>query len=124
MRVLLLLLAILICSTNVHAANKVSSLILALDETKQRVYWTQFLQKSGEKCDAVVRIMYQGGGKTGIDDWSVGCRDGNAYQVGINPDAEGSTQLMGCAEMIAFDAILMKRVGKPPNKDVGCWIKY
>jgi hypothetical protein len=119
----LIVAAMLFVSAGAHAANQTSVRILAFNETQMRTYWTYFLKQSNEKCDQVVRVMFQGG-TTGVDSWSVACRDGNAYSVGIEPDAAGSTKIMGCAELVAIDAFLMKRAGRPPSKDVGCWVKY
>jgi hypothetical protein len=42
------------------AANQTSTKLLAIEETKQFAFWTLFLRQSGEPCDAVNRVMYQG----------------------------------------------------------------
>jgi hypothetical protein len=94
-----------------------------MDNATQLKNWTLFLKASNEKCDTVVRVMYQGTAPA-MDSWSVGCKDGHEYSVGLMPDKEGSSKILGCDEMKAIDALLMKRVGKPPNKDAGCWHKF
>jgi Superinfection immunity protein len=115
--------AIIATQTTSTAANQTSSRILALDQSKQFAVFKGYLQASNEPCDRVNRVMYQGGSQA-VDTWSIGCADGHSYAVAVEPDANGSTKILTCAELKAVDAALMKRMGKPPNKDVGCWIKF
>jgi hypothetical protein len=106
------------------AENQTSTRILALTQDKQFEFWTEYVKSSHEPCDVANRPMYQGGTKNGVDSWSVACADGHSYSVGIDLDANGSTTILTCAQLKAADALLMSRVGKPPSKDVGCWLKY
>ena len=73
-----------------HAANQTTTRILALDQAKHLAFWTSVLKNRKQACGAVVRTMYQGGTESGVDSWSIGCRDGNEYSISINPDAQGS----------------------------------
>jgi hypothetical protein len=107
--------------TGAHAQNQHSLKYMSFTETQQKAVWTLFLQRSGERCDRVVRAMFQGGTPAHGDTWSVGCSDGNEYSVGIAADTAGSTRLMTCKELIAADLILSK--GKPDPK-MRCWVKW
>jgi hypothetical protein len=73
-----------------HAANQTTTRILALDQARHLAFWTSVLKNKKQACGAVVRTVYQGGTESGIDSWSIGCRDGNQYSISINPDAQGS----------------------------------
>jgi hypothetical protein len=73
-----------------HAANQTTTRILALDQAKHLAFWTSVLKNRKQACGVVVRTMYQGGTESGVDSWSIGCRDGNEYSISINPDAQGS----------------------------------
>jgi hypothetical protein len=99
--------------------NQVSQKILSLTETQRNAVWTQLATGSGERCDRVIRTMFQGG----IDQstWSVGCRDGNEYTVTTDSDTSGSTNWMTCKECFAANVILSK--GKPDPK-MRCWVKW
>jgi hypothetical protein len=73
-----------------HAANQTTTRILALDRAKHLAFWTSVLRNKNQACDVVVRTTYQGGTESGVDNWSIGCRDGNEYSVSIDPDAQDS----------------------------------
>ena len=73
-----------------HAANQMTARILALDQAKHLAFWTFVLKKRKQACNVIVRTMYQGGTESGVDNWSIGCRDGNEYSVSIDPDAQDS----------------------------------
>ena len=60
-----------------HAANHTTTRILALDRAKHLAFWTSVLKNRKQACGVVVRTMYQGGTESGVDTWSIGCRDGN-----------------------------------------------
>ncbi len=74
----------------VHAANPTTTRILALDRATNLAFWTFVLKDKKQACDVVVRTLYQGGTESGVDNWSIGCQDGNEYSVSIDPDAQGS----------------------------------
>jgi hypothetical protein len=74
----------------VYAANQTTTRILALDQAKRLAFWAFVLKNRKQACDVVVRTMYQGGTESGVDNWSIGCRDSNEYSVSINPDAQDS----------------------------------
>jgi hypothetical protein len=71
----LLVVAALLASALVPASaqNVHSKRFLGMSESARNELWARFLTVSGEKCDAVVRTMYQGTA-VGTDEWSVGCR--------------------------------------------------
>ena len=73
-----------------HTANSMTTRILALDQAKHLAFWTSVLKNKKQACSVVVRTRYQGRTKSGVDSWSVGCRDGNKYSISIDPDAQGS----------------------------------
>jgi hypothetical protein len=70
-----------------HTANQRTTRILALDQAKHLAFWTSVLKNKKQACSVVVRTKYQGGTESGVDSWSIGCRDGNEYSISINPDA-------------------------------------
>jgi hypothetical protein len=73
-----------------HAANHTTTRILAMDRAKHLAFWASVLKNKKHACDVVVRTMYEGGTEPGVDNWRIGCRDGNQYSISINPDAQGS----------------------------------
>jgi hypothetical protein len=73
-----------------HAANQTTTRILALDQAKHLAFWAFVLKNKKQACDVVVRTTYQAGTESGVDNWSIGCRDGNEYSVSIDPDAQDS----------------------------------
>jgi hypothetical protein len=73
-----------------HAANSMTTRILALDQAKHLAFWTSVLKNKKQACSVVVRTKYQGRTESGVDSWSIGCRDGNKYSISIDPDAQGS----------------------------------
>jgi hypothetical protein len=72
-----------------QTANRMTTSILAIDQEKRLAFWTSVLKKRKQACNVVVRAMYQGGTESGVDSWSIGCRDGNQYSITIDPDAQG-----------------------------------
>ncbi len=74
----------------VHAPNQTTTRLLALDRAKHLAFWTVVLKNKKQACDGVVRTKYQGGTESGVDNWSIRCRDGNEYSISINPDAQDS----------------------------------
>jgi hypothetical protein len=73
-----------------HAANQTTTKILALDQAKHLAFWAFVLKNRRQACDVVVRTTYQASTESGVDNWSIGCRDGNEYSVSIDPDAQDS----------------------------------
>jgi hypothetical protein len=73
-----------------HADNQTTTRLLALDQAQHLAFWTVVLKNKKQACDVVVRTRYQGGTESGVDNWSIGCQDGNKYSVRINQDAEES----------------------------------
>ena len=73
-----------------HAANQTTTRVLALDRVKHLAFWTSVLKNKKHACNVVVRTAYEGGTESGVDNWRIGCQDGNQYSVSINPGAQGS----------------------------------
>jgi hypothetical protein len=73
-----------------YAANQTTTRILALDQARHLAFWTSVLKNKKQACGVVVRTVYQGGTESGIDSWSIGCRDGNQYSISLGPDWQGS----------------------------------
>jgi hypothetical protein len=94
------------------AANQWSQKYLAMSDSSQMAVFTLFLLKSGEKCDRVTRVMFQGGKPAAEDHWSVGCSDGNEYLIGLADTPGGETSIVSCRALRAIS-------GRQ-----GCWIKY
>lgn len=73
-----------------HAPNQMTARILALDQARHLAFWTSVLKNKKQTCNDAVRTMYLGGTESGVDSWSIRCRDGHQYSILINPDAQGS----------------------------------
>jgi hypothetical protein len=71
-----------------HAPNQRTTRILAMDRAKHLAFWTLVLKNKKLACDAVVRTTYQGGTASGVDNWSIRCRDGYEYSVNIEPNSQ------------------------------------
>jgi hypothetical protein len=76
-----------------RAPNQRTTRILAMDRAEHLAFWTLILKNKKLACDAVVRTTYQGGTESGVDNWSIGCRDGYEYSVNIEPN---NAQDAGC----------------------------
>jgi hypothetical protein len=79
-------------SKTVHTANPMTTRIIALDQAKHFAFWTSVLKSKKQACSVVVRTKYQGRNESGIDSWSIGCRDGNKYSIAVSRDAQGSEE--------------------------------
>jgi hypothetical protein len=77
----------------VHAPNQRTTRILAMDRAEHLAFWTLVLKNRRLACDAIVRTTFQGGTESGVDNWSIGCRDGYEYSVNIEPN---NAQDAGC----------------------------
>jgi hypothetical protein len=117
----LFVLAVLVIVTAAQGQNASSEKFLAFAEVQRNAVWTELLVRSGERCDRVVRTMFQGGHAVYGDTWSVGCGDGNEYSVTISSDAEGSTRLMSCRELVTASVLMS---GGKSGKRMGCWAKW
>jgi hypothetical protein len=76
------------------AANQTTTRILALDRAQHLAFWTLVVKNKKQACDVVVRTTYQGGTESGVDNWSIGCRDGHKYSINIDPDAQSSVCIL------------------------------
>jgi hypothetical protein len=73
-----------------RVANQTTARILALDETRRLAFWTLVLKNRKQACDGVVRASYTGATGSGLDQWTVVCRDGNKYSISVEPNAKDS----------------------------------
>jgi hypothetical protein len=76
-----------------HAANQTTTRLLALDQAKRLAFWTYVLNGRKQACDIVVRASYTGATASGLDSWSLVCRNGNAYSIKVEPNAHDSVCL-------------------------------
>ena len=70
--------------------NQTTARILALDEPRRLAFWTLVLKNRKQACDAVVRASYMGVTGSGLDLWTVACRDGHQYSLSVEPNAKDS----------------------------------
>ena len=73
-----------------RVANQTSTRILALDEARRLAFWTLVLKSRNQACDGVVRASYTGASGSGLDHWTVVCRDGTKYAISVEPNAKDS----------------------------------
>lgn len=57
--------------------NDPSEILLALSEDERNAAFTHLLQESNEKCDRVIRTLFDGTAQ-GLDNWEVLCQDRNS----------------------------------------------
>lgn len=74
----------------VRVANQTTARILALDEARRLAFWTLVLKSREQSCDGVVRASHTGATASGLDRWTVVCRDGNQYSISVEPNAMDS----------------------------------
>jgi hypothetical protein len=119
-----LLFAILLCvlaSSQAPAQNDASQGLLALSEDDRNAALTYLLQGSSEKCDRVIRTLFNGTA-LGLDNWEVLCRDRNSYSLSIPPGVNADIELVSCRELIATSKRLLGRSDRKGNA-TGCRIK-
>jgi hypothetical protein len=115
---------ILLCvlaSSQSPAQNDASQILLALSEDDRNAAFTHLLQASSEKCDRVIRTLFNGTA-LGLDNWEVLCRDRNSYSLSIPPEVNADVELVSCRELIATSKRLLERAGRK-SKATGCRIK-
>jgi hypothetical protein len=112
---------LLFCVSSAQAQNGISRQLLARTGEQRNTVFTSLLQESHEKCDAVIKTLYTGSAGQ-VDNWEALCRNGKSFSIGVDSDPNASTKILGCDEMLAISAALLKRAGskRPP---VGCQIK-
>jgi hypothetical protein len=115
---------ILLCvlaSSQSPAQNDASQILLALSEDDRNAAFTHVLQVSSEKCDRVIRTLFNGT-SLGLYNWEVLCRDRSSYSLSIPPEANADIELVSCRELIATSKRLLGRAGRK-SKATGCRIK-
>ena len=108
-------------SSQATAQNNASLILLALSEDERNAAFTRLLQESNEKCDRVLRTLFNGTA-LGLDNWEVLCRDRNSYSLSIPPEVNADIEMVSCRELAATSKRLLHRAGSK-NKAAGCRIK-
>ena len=108
-------------SSQATAQNNVSQILLALSEDERNVAFTRVLQERNEKCDWVLRTLFNGT-MLGLDNWEVLCRDRNSYSLTIPPELNAGIVMVSCRELVATSKRLLHR-SRTKNKAMGCEIK-
>ena len=86
------------------SANPAHDRLQQISSQERSMFFTKYLQGSGEMCDAVKRIFFQGLTKSGDAFWNVACRNGKAFSILIYNDAQGSSKIMDCPMLKAVNA--------------------
>jgi hypothetical protein len=120
-RLLFVILLCVLASSQSPAQNNASQILLALSEDDRNAAFTHLLQRSNEKCDRVIRTLFNGAG-LGLDNWEALCRDRNSYSLSIPPEVNADVELVSCRELIATSKRLLGRAGRK-SKATGCRIK-
>jgi hypothetical protein len=108
-------------SLQATAQNDASQVLLALSEEERNAAFTHLLQESNEKCDRVLRTLFNGTA-LGLDNWEVLCRDRNSYSLSIPPEVNAGIELVNCRELVATSKRLLRGAGSK-SKAAGCRIK-
>jgi hypothetical protein len=120
-RLLFVLLLCVLASSQAPAQNDASQILLALSEEERNAAFTHLLQESNEKCDRVIRTLFNGTALR-LDNWEVLCRDRNSYSLSISPEVNDDVQLVSCRELAATSKRLLHSAGSK-SKSAGCRIK-
>jgi hypothetical protein len=120
-RLLFVILWCVLASSPAPAQNDASEILLALSEVERNAAFMHLLQGSNEKCDRVIRTLFNGTA-LGLDNWEVLCPDRNSYSLSIPPEVNADIELVSCRELIATSKRLLERAGRK-SKATGCRIK-
>src|SRR5215467_6019973 len=99
-RLLFVILLSVFASSQASAQNDASQGLLALSEDDRNAALTYLLQGSSEKCDRVIRTLFNGSA-LGLDNWEVLCRDRNSYSLSTSPGESTIVELVNCHALIA-----------------------
>jgi hypothetical protein len=108
-------------SSQATAQNKASQILLALSEDERNAAVTRLLRGSNEKCDQVIRTLFNGT-ELGLDEWEALCHDRNSYSFIVPPDLSAGIELVSCHELLATGKMLLHRA-RGKSKATGCRIK-
>jgi hypothetical protein len=120
-RLLFVILLCVLASSQAPAQNDASQGLLALSEDDRNAALTHLLQGSSEKCDRVIRTLFNGTA-LGLDNWEVLCRDRNSYSLTITPEQTARIEWVSCRELLATSKMLLQGAGSK-SKATGCRIK-
>jgi hypothetical protein len=120
-RLLFVILLCVLASSQAPAQNDASQILLTLSEDDRNAAFTHLLQGSSEKCDRVIRTLFNGSA-LGLDNWEVLCRDRNSYSLSVPPEVNADIELVNCRELIATSKRLLRRSDRK-SKATGCRIK-
>jgi hypothetical protein len=110
-----------LASSQATAQNDTSEILLALSEEERNAAFTRLLQESNEKCDRVLRTLFNGTA-LGLDSWEALCRDRNSYSLSIPPEVNADIELVSCRKLVATSKRLLHSAGSK-SKAAGCRIK-
>jgi hypothetical protein len=99
-----------LASSQATARNDPSEILLALSEDERNAAFTHLLQESNEKCDRVIRTLFDGTAQ-GLDNWEVLCQDRNSYSLRIPPEVNADIELVSCRELVATSKRLLSSAG-------------
>jgi hypothetical protein len=121
MRLLVVLPLCALTSSQATAQNNASQVLLALSEDERNAAFTRLLHESNEKCDGVLRTLFNGTA-LGLDNWEVLCRDQNSYSLSIPPELSAHIDMVCCRALVATSKRLLHKYGTK-SKAMGCKIK-
>lgn len=75
-------------------ANPMHDKLMSFSAAQRNQVFTKFVQ--GENCGKVVKNFFWGRHSDDSVVWDVQCSSGRAYHIKIQPDANGSSQIMDC----------------------------
>ena len=95
---LFLLSSVLVAMTEVPGlyANKAHDMLLGLSEEKRQAVFSNFMAGYPDGCGAVTATFFQGKDASDNAYWNVLCSNGKSYQVQLDGDARGSTNILSC----------------------------
>jgi hypothetical protein len=110
-----------LASSQATAQNGTSQILLALSEEERNAAFTRLLQESNEKCDRVLRTLFNGTA-LGLDSWEALCRDRNSYSFNVPSEVNAEIELVSCRKLVATSKRLLESAGSK-SKAAGCRIK-
>lgn len=82
--------------------NAAHAKMLKFTEEERLALMTQFMQQSGEVCNADKSFFRGIDPKDDTAYWSISCTNGKSYQIAISSDSKGSTRMAECEMLKAM----------------------
>ena len=120
MRRLVVGLFLILCTAPALAQNVVSQHLFSVGEEGRNATFMHLLQEYGEKCDVVIRTLFNGS-IIDVDNWEALCGDRNSYSFGIPADQDAPVTLVSCRRLLAASAMMLK-LAKIKEQPSGCQI--